>query len=62
MGLTRPASFPFSTVAVSKYMEGFNCKGGPNIETEEVRSNDIKEFVPYVIGDMDMVGRNLNNH
>jgi hypothetical protein len=28
-------------------------KSGTIIDTEEVKSNDIKEFVPYVIGDMD---------
>jgi hypothetical protein len=28
-------------------------KCGTIIDTEEVKSNDIKEFVPYVIGDMD---------
>ncbi len=28
-------------------------KNGTIIETEEVKSNDIKELVPYVIGDMD---------
>ena len=28
-------------------------KSSTIIETEEVKSNDIKEFVPYVIGDME---------
>jgi hypothetical protein len=28
-------------------------KSGTIVETEEVKSNDIEEFVPYVIGDMD---------
>lgn len=28
-------------------------KSGTIIDTEEVKSNDIKEFVPYVISDMD---------
>ncbi|MGD6969001.1 hypothetical protein ACQCVP_21510 [Rossellomorea vietnamensis] len=28
-------------------------KSGTIIDTEEVKSNDIKEFVPCVIGDMD---------
>ncbi|MGM0847241.1 MAG: zinc dependent phospholipase C family protein [Bacillota bacterium] len=28
-------------------------KSGTIIDTEEVKSNDIREFVPYVIGDMD---------
>ncbi|MGD7024278.1 hydrolase [Rossellomorea vietnamensis] len=28
-------------------------KSGTIIDTEEVNSNDVKEFIPYVIGDMD---------
>lgn len=28
-------------------------KSGTIIDTEEVKLNDIKKFVPYVIGDMD---------
>lgn len=28
-------------------------ESGTIIDTDEVKSNDIKEFVPHVIGDMD---------